>query len=107
MRFDACHTSLLQQHDRETGISKWVMQSNGIKVSWNARNTVEVRERERERERERDKDRERDRKARGGLSCVSFTCSIADHREGSSERVGGLACCNAERQAPQRTRRVL
>ncbi|CAM9317396.1 unnamed protein product [Ectocarpus sp. 12 AP-2014] len=30
------------QHDRVTGTSKWVIQSNGIKVSWNAQNTVEV-----------------------------------------------------------------
>ncbi|CAN0038929.1 unnamed protein product [Ectocarpus sp. 12 AP-2014] len=30
------------QHDRATGTSKWVIQSNGIKVSWNAQNTVEV-----------------------------------------------------------------
>ncbi|CAM9475981.1 unnamed protein product, partial [Ectocarpus fasciculatus] len=30
------------QHDRAAGTSKWVIQSNGIKVSWNAQNTVEV-----------------------------------------------------------------
>ncbi|CAM9614663.1 unnamed protein product, partial [Hapterophycus canaliculatus] len=29
-------------HDRESGTSRWVIQSNGIKVSWKAKNTVEV-----------------------------------------------------------------
>ncbi|CAM9326255.1 unnamed protein product [Scytosiphon promiscuus] len=30
------------EHDRESGTSKWVIQSNGIKVSWKAKNTAEV-----------------------------------------------------------------
>lgn len=36
------HVIFYTQHDREFGTSKWVIQSNGIKVSWDAKNTVEV-----------------------------------------------------------------